>query len=440
MARCTCVQWLRLRSRGQPGTSTSGWVLSRAAGDILHQLIVENAVVVVKANPVNEYLGPFIRCAGEALYANLVLSRRGWRAQAARVDHPHPFFVWFRRAYQPLVDAGYLEIVYGGGDVGKHLCNHPQARRAAPAGSGAARSARSSWPGRTVGEACAARWPAGGISAPHRVCGYVRCDCVAGQAKGLLPTVPCSPARPASPRAHAAVLLQTDLSPPCAPSQAGTPPFTKPVYAEVKLRPIHIQMRTHVHPLATYPSLREPHTHTPPPLPRAARLRHPLHRGAWPVEPGRPGVPRGERGGWAGAQCGCDAGGGAPGAAADAAEPCCAPACLREASSWGHPRARAGPLLRRPQLQRSRARRHRRGLAAARGVPGGAAALPAGHALPGGLLPRCGRAPGVCALCSVLSDTGLVAATAVGLTAFWPGTRRRLCQQGGCLQEALSGC
>ena len=32
-----------------------------APGDILHQLFVENAVVVCKMNPANEYLGPFIR-------------------------------------------------------------------------------------------------------------------------------------------------------------------------------------------------------------------------------------------------------------------------------------------------------------------------------------------------------------------------------------------
>ena len=29
------------------------------------------------------------------------------------------------KAFQPLVDAGFLEIVYGGGPVGKYLCNHP---------------------------------------------------------------------------------------------------------------------------------------------------------------------------------------------------------------------------------------------------------------------------------------------------------------------------
>jgi hypothetical protein len=30
-----------------------------------------------------------------------------------------------RRGLQPLVDAGFVEIVYGGGPVGKYLCSHP---------------------------------------------------------------------------------------------------------------------------------------------------------------------------------------------------------------------------------------------------------------------------------------------------------------------------
>lgn len=33
-----------------------------AALDILHQLIIEDCVVVCKMNPVNEYYGPYIRC------------------------------------------------------------------------------------------------------------------------------------------------------------------------------------------------------------------------------------------------------------------------------------------------------------------------------------------------------------------------------------------
>ena len=34
-----------------------------ACMDILHKLLMDDAVVVCKMNPVNEYLGPFIRCA-----------------------------------------------------------------------------------------------------------------------------------------------------------------------------------------------------------------------------------------------------------------------------------------------------------------------------------------------------------------------------------------
>ena len=30
-----------------------------------------------------------------------------------------------RRAFQPLVDAGFVEVVYGAGDIGKFLCQHP---------------------------------------------------------------------------------------------------------------------------------------------------------------------------------------------------------------------------------------------------------------------------------------------------------------------------
>jgi hypothetical protein len=60
------------------------------ACDILEKIIHENAVVVCKMNPVNEYLGPFLE-----------------------------------EALRPLVQLGALEIVYGGPEVGKQLCNHP---------------------------------------------------------------------------------------------------------------------------------------------------------------------------------------------------------------------------------------------------------------------------------------------------------------------------
>lgn len=62
-----------------------------AALDILHVLVATNHVVVCKMNPVNEYMGPFLR-----------------------------------RAFQPLVDQGYVEFVYGGGAEGAAACNHPK--------------------------------------------------------------------------------------------------------------------------------------------------------------------------------------------------------------------------------------------------------------------------------------------------------------------------
>ena len=57
--------------------------------DLLHKLFVQLQVVVLKLNPVNEYMGPLI-C--EALSA--------------------------------LIDRGYLRVVYGGAEQGAYLCNH----------------------------------------------------------------------------------------------------------------------------------------------------------------------------------------------------------------------------------------------------------------------------------------------------------------------------
>jgi hypothetical protein len=58
--------------------------------DVVYKLFAEDEVVVLKLNPVNEYLAPM-----------------------------------FRRAFRSLIDAGYLDIVQGGVDVGKYLCDHP---------------------------------------------------------------------------------------------------------------------------------------------------------------------------------------------------------------------------------------------------------------------------------------------------------------------------
>lgn len=67
----------------------AGNVASIPPMDVLHKLFVDGNVCILKMNPVNEYLGPF-----------------------------------FERAFKPLIDAGYLAVVYGGGDVGSYLCYH----------------------------------------------------------------------------------------------------------------------------------------------------------------------------------------------------------------------------------------------------------------------------------------------------------------------------
>ncbi len=59
--------------------------------DALYKLFVEDEVVVLKMNPVNEYLGPYIA-----------------------------------RAFKVLVDQDFLAVVYGGAEVGAHLCQHEQ--------------------------------------------------------------------------------------------------------------------------------------------------------------------------------------------------------------------------------------------------------------------------------------------------------------------------
>ncbi len=59
--------------------------------DALYKLFVEDEVVLLKMNPVNEYLGPFIH-----------------------------------RAFAPLVRQGFFDVVYGGAEVGAYLCKHQQ--------------------------------------------------------------------------------------------------------------------------------------------------------------------------------------------------------------------------------------------------------------------------------------------------------------------------
>lgn len=76
----------------EPGVSLilgAGNVSSIPPMDALYKLFAEGLVTVVKMNPVNEWVGPHIE-----------------------------------RAFAPLVERGFLKIVYGGADVGKYLLDH----------------------------------------------------------------------------------------------------------------------------------------------------------------------------------------------------------------------------------------------------------------------------------------------------------------------------
>jgi hypothetical protein len=57
--------------------------------DMLYKLFVENEVVILKMNPVNEYLGPYII-----------------------------------RAFRALIEGNYLSVIFGGAEVGKYTCQH----------------------------------------------------------------------------------------------------------------------------------------------------------------------------------------------------------------------------------------------------------------------------------------------------------------------------
>src|SRR5688572_8063470 len=69
----------------------AGNVTSIPALDVLHKMFIEGQVVVLKMNPVNAYVGPVLE-----------------------------------EAMKPLIDQGYLSIVYGGVEVGRELCEHEQ--------------------------------------------------------------------------------------------------------------------------------------------------------------------------------------------------------------------------------------------------------------------------------------------------------------------------
>ena len=68
----------------------AGNVSSIPPMDVASKMFVEGFVCILKMNPVNEWVGPHLE-----------------------------------KALAPLIDRGYLRIVYGGAEVGQHLCYHP---------------------------------------------------------------------------------------------------------------------------------------------------------------------------------------------------------------------------------------------------------------------------------------------------------------------------
>lgn len=89
--------WLSSPSQGHLGEHVklglvlcAGNVSSIGPTDVLSKMFVDNQVVVLKMNPVNDYLGPL-----------------------------------FERAFASLIADGFLAIVYGGRELGERLVEHP---------------------------------------------------------------------------------------------------------------------------------------------------------------------------------------------------------------------------------------------------------------------------------------------------------------------------
>lgn len=69
----------------------AGNVASIGTLDVVYKLFVEGQVCILKMNPVNDYLGPFIEAA-----------------------------------FAEFIDRGFVQMAYGGVDVGAYLCSHDQ--------------------------------------------------------------------------------------------------------------------------------------------------------------------------------------------------------------------------------------------------------------------------------------------------------------------------
>jgi len=84
----------------------AGNIAAIAPLDVFHKLFVENQVVILKMNPVNDYLIEFLE-----------------------------------PALKPLIDLGVLRIVRGAADCGQYLCNHPLVEEIHITGSGVSHDA-----------------------------------------------------------------------------------------------------------------------------------------------------------------------------------------------------------------------------------------------------------------------------------------------------------
>ena len=67
----------------------AGNVSSIVPLDIFYKMFAEGEVVLIKMNPINDYLGPI-----------------------------------FEKIFAPLIEAGFIQFAYGGGDVGAYLTRH----------------------------------------------------------------------------------------------------------------------------------------------------------------------------------------------------------------------------------------------------------------------------------------------------------------------------
>lgn len=102
----------------------AGNVASIGPMDALYKFFVENQVVLLKMNPVNEYLGPFIL-----------------------------------QAFGQLAEEGWFEVVYGGAEVGAYLVAHPGIEEIHITGSDATHDAIVWGTGKEQAERKAARTP-----------------------------------------------------------------------------------------------------------------------------------------------------------------------------------------------------------------------------------------------------------------------------------------